>query len=30
MGWIRGPTYAHYEEHIDDVKAWMQQNGFDR
>jgi hypothetical protein len=27
MGWIKGPTYGHYEEHMDDVKAWMQQNG---
>jgi hypothetical protein len=29
MSWIRGTTYRHYEEHIDDVRAWMRQNGLD-
>lgn len=29
LSWIRGTTYRHYEEHIDDIKAWMQRNGFE-
>lgn len=29
LSWIRGTTYRHYEEHIDDVRAWVRLNGLD-
>lgn len=26
IGWVEGDTWGHYDEHLPDVQAWMQQN----